>query len=92
MRIRLLAVLAGAAILYALAAPPAGGPAPPLCRVTAEYRPLWRGSDVGQLAVRLAPGCPPDGVARVRLGNYGGVGSRATGPTETLNRGRPVLL
>lgn len=65
---------------------------PPLCRVTATYRPLWWASNLRQLTVRLDPACPPDGLARVRLGNYGGPGSRATGPTETLTRSRPVLL
>ena len=87
-RFSLWATLAGLALLSATES----APDPPLCRVTAEYRPLWRGSDVGQLAVRLAPGCPPDGVARVRLGNYGWWGSRATGPTEPLNHARPVLI
>ena len=66
MRIRLLAVLAGAAILYALAAPPAGGPAPPLCRVDRSAVP---GAIPGTYTVtlRTVPDCPPDGHAYVRL-------------------------
>lgn len=66
-------------------------PSPPLCRVTAEYRPAWWGSDFRRVTVQLAPGCPPNGIARVRLGGYGGPGSRAVGPIETLNQSRPRI-
>lgn len=66
-------------------------PAPPLCRVTATYTPLWWGTSLGRLTVTLDPACPPDGVAFIRLGQYGGPGSRATGPTETLSPARPVI-
>lgn len=82
------AVLIGAALFPSVQA----APDPPLCRVTAEARPLWWASDLRQLTVRLASGCPPNGVAYVQLGNYGGIGSRATGPTENLSRARPVLI
>ena len=68
-------------------APPA-----PLCRVTASIRPAWRFSSVQQLTVTLTPDCPPDGIARIRLGQYGGPGSRATGPTETLTASRPTII
>ncbi|GGI87349.1 hypothetical protein [Deinococcus wulumuqiensis] len=66
-------------------------PAPALCRVEATYAPLSRLSSFGTLVVRLVPGCPPNGTAQVRLGNYGGPGSKATGPTETLSASRPVV-
>jgi len=66
-------------------------PSPPLCRVEAFYTPLSRLSSFGSLIVRLAPGCPPNGTAQVRLGSYGGPGSKATGPTETLSASRPVV-
>ncbi len=83
------AALIGAALLSVTES---AAPSPPLCRVTAEYRPFGWASDLGQLTVRLAPDCPPNGVAYVKLGNYGGTGSRATGPTELLNRDRPLLI
>lgn len=69
----------------------AARPDPPLCRVTAEYRPAWWGSDFRRLTVSLLPGCPPNGRARVRLGGYGGPGSRAVGPPETLTPKRPQI-
>ena len=64
-------------------------PAPALCRVEAFYTPLSRLSSFGSLVVRLVPGCT--GTARVMLGSYGGPGSKATGPTETLSASRPVV-
>ncbi|EYB66925.1 hypothetical protein DEIPH_ctg063orf0004 [Deinococcus phoenicis] len=85
------AVLLIGAALYLLA-PSALSLGPPLCRVEASARPLWWASNLRQINVRLAPGCPPDGLARVRLGGYGGPGSRITGPTETLNAARPALI
>lgn len=88
----LAALLIGAAFSCTLAAPLASGTDPPLCRVEATYRPLWWASNLRQITVRLARDCPPDGLARIRLGGYGGPGSRVTGPTETLNHSRPVLI
>ena len=65
-------------------------PEPPLCTVQATTRPLWWASNLRQFTVRLTRGC--DGVAYVRLGQYGGPGSKATGPTETLNKDRPQII
>lgn len=86
--IRLLFILTGALMTAA----PATASPPPLCRVTAEYRPAWWGADFRQLLVRLARDCPPGGVARVRLGGYGGPGSRAVGSAETLSAARPLIV
>ena len=82
------------ALLLALALAGAGAaplPPPPRCRVEALYVPSF-GSEFGSLMVRLLPGCPEHGSARVRLGSYGGPGSQATGPTETLTRERAGVL
>jgi hypothetical protein len=76
------------ALLLTAAAPPD----PPLCRVTASYRPLSWASSLRALSVRLAPDCPADGTARIQLGGYGGPGSTATGPTETLTHTRPQIV
>ncbi|TDE86000.1 hypothetical protein [Deinococcus sp. S9] len=67
----LLAALAGAAILYALAAPPAGGPAPPLCRVQASSAPS-RLPGFYDVTIELRPECRADAVADVRLESYVG--------------------
>lgn len=66
--------------------------AAPLCRVTAESRPLWWASTLRVLTVRLAPDCPADGRAVIRLGGYGGPGSRAVGPAVRLDSGHPVIV
>lgn len=67
-------------------------PVAPLCRVQAAVRPLSWASSLRSIAVSLTPDCPPNGVARIRLGGYGGPGSRATGPTETLSAARPLVI
>lgn len=63
-----------------------------LCRVTAESRALWWASSLRTITVRLAPDCPPDGMALVHLGGYGGPGSRAIGPAVRLDKEHPVIV
>ena len=82
-------ILLGVALLIPVAALAQFRAPPQPCRVEATYRPLSQLSAFGTLVVRLAPGC--DGTARVMLGSYGGPGSRATGPTETLSPDRPAV-
>ena len=60
-------LLVGAALSLTARADLASVSNPPLCRVTATYRPLWWASNLRQITVRLDPACPPDGLARVRL-------------------------
>lgn len=84
-------ILLGAALLIPVAR--AAPDPPPRCRVEAIYTPRF-GSEFGSLLVRIRKdlGCPDDGIARIRLGQYGGPGSKATGPTETLTKTRPALI
>lgn len=62
-----------------------------LCRVTADSRPAWWGATLRTITVRLVPACPPEGVAYVHLGGYGGPGSKKVGPAARLDAARPVL-
>lgn len=59
------ALLIGAAILFSLAPLAAPAPGPPLCRVQASATPARILGRV--LTVQLRPGCPPGGLARLRL-------------------------
>lgn len=66
----------GAAFCWPMAA--LAPSSPPLCRVTATYRttswPIWAKPEdrLRQITVRLRPGCPEDGLARVSFRNsYG---------------------
>lgn len=64
----------------------------PLCRVKADSRPgLWA-SSFRTLTVTLAPDCPPDGVALIHLGAYGGPGSKRVGPAVRLDKDHPVIV
>lgn len=81
MRALLLALLLGS-----------GAGAAPLCRVTAESRPgIWT-SSLRTITVRLVPDCPPDGVALIHLGAYGGPGSKRVGPAVRLDDDHPVIV
>lgn len=82
----------GGSLLMAALLTSAAPPPEPLCRVEATYRPLSWASSLRALTVRLTPDCPHNGTARIRLGGYGGPGSTATGPTETLSLTRPAVV
>ncbi|WP_135230523.1 hypothetical protein [Deinococcus fonticola] len=87
-----LLLLCAALLLPVARAAPEPSP-PPRCRVEAIYTPRF-GSELGSLLVRIRKDlpCPESGIARIRLGQYGGPGSRATGSTETLTKQRPALV
>lgn len=89
------ALLIGAAL--SLPAEATLNASPPLCRVTASYTPVpWPGwaepeDRFRRIAVKLRPGCPPDGVARVHLVNRDS-GRRLPEYGEyTLSAARPRL-
>lgn len=82
------ALLIGAGLMLGAAPAP---PQPTLCRVIAVTERLSWASSLRAVTVSLDPACPPNGVARIRLGGYGGPGSRALGPVETLNRDYPRI-
>lgn len=95
---RFLLLLAAALFLRADALPITTTATPPLlCRVTASYTPVpwpaWAEPEdrFRRITVRLRPGCPPDGVARVHLVNRDS-GRRLPEYGEyTLSAARPRL-
>lgn len=93
MRRALWAVLIGAALSLSADAAPT---APPLCRVTAAYRPVtwpeWTdpAERFRRIVVRLRPGCPPNGQAHVYLTHESGRRLPEQGH-YTLTPDRPAL-
>jgi len=93
MHIRLLVALTGAAFLSVTES----APDPPLCRVTAEYRPVswptWAEPEerFRRITVRLRPGCPPNGIARVHLFNVTSGRRLPESGSYTLTTDRPAL-
>lgn len=85
------ATLLALSLMLGASAATAPAASPPLCRVTASYRPAWTGSvlpdSFRNVTVRLVPGC--EGEAHIQTGNYGGRGGTA-GAVYLLDAATPA--